>query len=343
MPGPGAPPRAGMNHAGRSSPADADGRLLVRQPAGVGHHAGRVPAREAGPDAVREREPVGEAQRRGRECRQQPGASDGSHAARGRHDRRTCQAPYTPHVAKRDPHEVLGVGRDATATEIKAAWRRLARANHPDLTGDDPALSRVATRQMAEINDAYAALTRDAAGRSRGRPGRRARRPSTTTAPPKRGGPPRPKPTRPVTGRVDMSATYRRSQRGRPSHGAPTDARCPASRRPRRNRSAASRRGPRRRPARSSRTGSATSAAGRRPRWRRRTSTRSSSASSTATRSGQIASFEPSYIDWLGGTVTRDPELVAAARVVQADLDRRGIVRRARPVPERVERPGRTA
>ena len=63
-------------------------------------------------------------------------------------------------MAKRDPHEVLGVGVGATATEIKAAWRRLARAHHPDLTGDDPAASRVATRQMAEINDAYAALTR---------------------------------------------------------------------------------------------------------------------------------------------------------------------------------------
>ena len=44
---------------------------------------------------------------------------------------------------------------------------------------------------------------------------------------------------------------------------------------------------------------------------------------------GQIAAFEPSYVDWLAGTVTRDPDLVAAARVVQADLDRRGILRRA--------------
>ena len=40
---------------------------------------------------------------------------------------------------------------------------------------------------------------------------------------------------------------------------------------------------------------------------------------------GQIAAFEPSYIDWVAGTVTRDPELVAAARVVQADLDARGV------------------
>jgi hypothetical protein len=46
---------------------------------------------------------------------------------------------------------------------------------------------------------------------------------------------------------------------------------------------------------------------------------------------GEIAAFEPSYIDWLAGTITRDHDLVASARVLQADLDRRGIVRRVRP------------
>jgi len=55
---------------------------------------------------------------------------------------------------------------------------------------------------------------------------------------------------------------------------------------------------------------------------------------------GQIAAFEPSYIDWVAGTVTRDPELVAAARVLQGDLDARGVARRAHPTPLR---PGRTA
>ena len=40
---------------------------------------------------------------------------------------------------------------------------------------------------------------------------------------------------------------------------------------------------------------------------------------------GEIAAFEPSYIDWVAGTVNHDPDLVSAARVVQADLDRRGI------------------
>ena len=46
---------------------------------------------------------------------------------------------------------------------------------------------------------------------------------------------------------------------------------------------------------------------------------------------GQIAAFEPSYIDWVAGTVSHDPDLVSAARVIQADLDRRGVARRARP------------
>ena len=46
---------------------------------------------------------------------------------------------------------------------------------------------------------------------------------------------------------------------------------------------------------------------------------------------GQVAAFEPSYIDWLATTITRDPDLLAAARVVRDDLDRQGIVRRPRP------------
>ena len=107
------------------------------------------------------------------------------------------------HVAKRDPHDVLGVARGASPSTIKAAWRRLARQHHPDLTGDDPAASRVATRLMAEINDAYAALTRE--GRNGRSPGSYGGGVEFEQAPPRRGGPPRPKPARPVTGRVDST------------------------------------------------------------------------------------------------------------------------------------------
>ena len=53
----------------------------------------------------------------------------------------------------------------------------------------------------------------------------------------------------------------------------------------------------------------------------------------------EIAAFEPSYIDWLARAVQRDPDLTMAARVMQDDLDQRGIVRRTHPTPER---PGRT-
>ena len=54
---------------------------------------------------------------------------------------------------------------------------------------------------------------------------------------------------------------------------------------------------------------------------------------------GQVAGFEPSYIDWLARAVQRDPDLTIAAKVVQDDLDQRGIVRRAHPTPERPGRP----
>src|ERR1700744_5974444 len=38
----------------------------------------------------------------------------------------------------RDYYEVLGVSRDATETEIKKAFRRLARELHPDVNQHDP-------------------------------------------------------------------------------------------------------------------------------------------------------------------------------------------------------------
>lgn len=45
---------------------------------------------------------------------------------------------------------------------------------------------------------------------------------------------------------------------------------------------------------------------------------------------GEIAAREPSYIDWIARTIAHDPDLVAAARVVVADLDRRRVPRRPR-------------
>lgn len=54
-----------------------------------------------------------------------------------------------------DPHQVLGVSKDATQDEIKKAYRRKAKEYHPDLHPNDP----VAARKMNEVNEAYDMLT----------------------------------------------------------------------------------------------------------------------------------------------------------------------------------------
>jgi molecular chaperone DnaJ len=55
----------------------------------------------------------------------------------------------------RDLYEVLGVDRKASAEEIKKAYRRLARENHPDRNPDDPA----AESRFKEIQGAYDTLS----------------------------------------------------------------------------------------------------------------------------------------------------------------------------------------
>lgn len=54
-------------------------------------------------------------------------------------------------MAKRDYYEVLGVGKSASADEIKKAFRRLAVKYHPDKEGGDEA-------KFKEINEAYEVL-----------------------------------------------------------------------------------------------------------------------------------------------------------------------------------------
>lgn len=54
----------------------------------------------------------------------------------------------------KDPFEVLGVSRNATDDEIKAAYRQLAKKYHPDNYTDSP-LADLAEEKMKEVNDAY--------------------------------------------------------------------------------------------------------------------------------------------------------------------------------------------
>jgi DnaJ domain/Exodeoxyribonuclease X-like C-terminal len=221
---------------------------------------------------------------------------------------------YTLAMPRRDPHDVLGVPRDAGQATIKAAWRRLAREHHPDVVSADPAAARIATRRMAEINRAYEELRAAAAGISS---------PEETAGNGHAHWPPRPRPTRPVTGRLDTSATYR-----------PRNATI----------------GPRvrhvghqpgyvdrltREPLRASQPTGPLARARQRG---FRAPARPTLADALAWpiefgkfhghTLGEIANFEPSYIDWLAQTISRDPDLVAAARVIQEDLDLRSIVRR---------------
>ncbi len=58
-------------------------------------------------------------------------------------------------MSKRDYYEVLGVNRNATETEIKKAYRKLAKDNHPDVKPNDKA----AEETFKEGSEAYDVLS----------------------------------------------------------------------------------------------------------------------------------------------------------------------------------------
>ena len=64
-------------------------------------------------------------------------------------------------MSNRDYYEILGVGRTASDDELKAAFRKLARQYHPDVSKEADAEER-----FKEINEAYGVLS-DADKRAR--------------------------------------------------------------------------------------------------------------------------------------------------------------------------------
>ncbi|MDA8236771.1 MAG: DnaJ domain-containing protein [Chloroflexi bacterium] len=227
-------------------------------------------------------------------------------------------------MVRREPHSVLGVAPGASAATIKAAWRRLAREHHPDLAAD-PAERRSATRRMAEINAAYNELRGAGAPVGPRVPGRPAggqgagdgaagdadrARPS---------GPPPPPRERPLTARFDTTDLYRpRNATTTPSGGGYRHH--PPGHRPPRTRPE-----PVEPPRASDPTGPSERLRARR--HRRRLPTLEAARETTVTFGrfhgqtlGEIAARDPSYVGWLARAITRDPDLLDAARVVAASI-----------------------
>lgn len=235
-----------------------------------------------------------------------------------------------------DPYGVLGVDVAASSSTIKRRWRELAREHHPDrAAGDREEASRLNGR-MARINAAYD-LLRDPIRRARydssvegrrtrwGGDGERARARFDEEAGAAPAGPPPPPRTPPVTARFDTSRVYRprnttlhgttyrpggQTSRQRVRH-EPDELRASTPSGPVERRVSGRRQPP--------------------PSLREARETELAFGKFRGYTLGEVALLEPTYIDWLAQTVTRDHELVRMARVVKADLDRQGVVRRTRP------------
>lgn len=237
-----------------------------------------------------------------------------------------------------DPYRVLDVAPQATDSAIKRRWRELAREHHPDRAAGDREVAAQLTKRMARINAAYD-LLRDPGrrarfdqspegSRSRARAGGADRgfEESADPADSRRYGPPPPPASRPVTARFDTSAGLR--PRNATLYGEPymPPVQHPL-RRARRGESdelrASTPTGPVERQ-RSARPAQA-------PSLREAREAELSFGKFRGYTLGEVELLEPAYIDWIASTITRDRDLVLCARVIQAELDREGVGRRARP------------
>jgi curved DNA-binding protein CbpA len=247
----------------------------------------------------------------------------------------------------RNPFTVLELPLDATTDVIKAAWRRLARQHHPDVTSGDPVVEKRANQTMAEINTAYHELRdpdrrrlhREVAARAAHAGGATGANGGQASAAGfdengdhpggwgagRPGGGPRTH-SRPVTARIDTSSLLRprnstlQQLDHSPLPGLPPRPRSAEDHEPRRA---------------STPTG---------PMSRRHGPNMDADLPSLAVALnstlqfgkfagltlGEVAEIEPTYIDWIVRTIDRDPEISVASRVVLRHLTA-GHGRRRRP------------
>jgi curved DNA-binding protein CbpA len=236
-----------------------------------------------------------------------------------------------------NPYQVLDLPANASNAAIKRRWRELAREHHPDRAATDSAEQARLTERMARINAAYD-LLRDPIRRAQfdsSAEGRRARS-GMTDSPfdPDAGtgaeagapsGPPPPPRTKPVTARFDTTSSFRprntrlgeqqAQMRGQPPRSRrdfdiENDLRASTPTGP-----VHTRQGTRAQPL---------------PTLREARETTLEFGRYHGYTLGEVELLEPAYLDWVARTITRDRDLVTKARVIQADLDQRGVARRSR-------------
>ncbi len=241
-----------------------------------------------------------------------------------------------------DPYSVLGVAHDAAEPVIKRRWRALAREHHPDRAGGEGSETKRLTARMARINAAYD-LLRDPIRRARYDASPQARRASAHDPQPHpgaagfdpgastdwagsggSGGPPPPPVSRPVTARFDTSAAFHRRNATTSPGRSPLSGHAPTGRRyPDSDLRASTPTGPVRR--------RASGPSARLPSLQEARETPLVFGRFHGRTLGEVADHEPTYIDWIAHTITRDRDLVMGARVIQADMDERGVPRILRP------------
>lgn len=246
-------------------------------------------------------------------------------------------------VFRGDPYAVLDVNPGANAAQIKRRWRELAREHHPDAAaaaGAEASEAQRRTTRMARINAAYD-LLRDPIRRAKYDASPQGRRAHGQAADGRawagepaagaegtaeqNGGPPPPPPTRPVTARFDTTAAFHRHNATTSTHRPTLCGHPPADRRASNGQElrASTPTGPVRHSRSSARVHLPTLEEARQTpvefgRFHGRTL-------------GEVAELEPTYVDWIAKTITRDRALVMGARVIQSDMDERGVDRPVRP------------